>query len=368
LFAHLPRDDSSSGTITPFGDLHEDPESSVAEELGLLELETASDAPKGMIEPSPLAVTKAGKEGALLLGSNKAPLPQPEIDPELSSAGNATVSRNADRLEDLPRLPVANSAGASRNPSVADGPLTEGEAPLNPETTRLKSIPGPQDTDPTREVPLSHSIKTTSDDGTSFITVDSQPDRDYPSGDLLDRTPGMQVSPVVVEEGEGHRTPKNIPKLESVRTGIEIPPAHAKDKIPKIYVQNPSDATETDVPLSTRRASAFREHPTKGPRSLQSITGTATIRKSSTSRRPSGLIDPEAAKTVATKDPEPRTPPLRKRKLYLRKARNLAARKVILNITLGRELAKQTKPALRRLAKGEYVVFEDSSSRVSHGD
>ena len=51
----------------------------------------------------------------------------------------------------------------------------------------------------------------------------------------------------------------------------------------------------------------------------------------------------------------------RKRHLFIRKTRNAAARKTILKITLGRELALPTKQALRRLAKGEDVAIEDSS-------
>lgn len=46
--------------------------------------------------------------------------------------------------------------------------------------------------------------------------------------------------------------------------------------------------------------------------------------------------------------------------LYLRKARNLAARKTILKMTLGRQLAAPTKQSLRQLAKGESAVVEFS--------
>lgn len=49
-------------------------------------------------------------------------------------------------------------------------------------------------------------------------------------------------------------------------------------------------------------------------------------------------------------------PKVKRRKLYLRKVRNAAARRVILKITLGRELATRTKPALRKLANGETIT------------
>lgn len=49
---------------------------------------------------------------------------------------------------------------------------------------------------------------------------------------------------------------------------------------------------------------------------------------------------------------------VKKRSLYLRKARNLAARKTILKATLGRQLAIPTKQSLRQLANGETAVAE----------
>lgn len=60
-------------------------------------------------------------------------------------------------------------------------------------------------------------------------------------------------------------------------------------------------------------------------------------------------------------EPAPVLPPLKRRKLYLRKARNLAMRKTILQAMLGRQLADQTKPALRMLAHGERVLPTGSS-------
>ena len=60
-------------------------------------------------------------------------------------------------------------------------------------------------------------------------------------------------------------------------------------------------------------------------------------------------------------EPAPVLPPLKRRKLYLRKARNLAMRKTVLQAMLGRQLADQTKPALRMLAHGERVLPTGSS-------
>lgn len=47
---------------------------------------------------------------------------------------------------------------------------------------------------------------------------------------------------------------------------------------------------------------------------------------------------------------------VKRRSLYLRKARNLAARKTILKVTLGRQLAVPTKQSLRQLASGESAI------------
>ena len=63
--------------------------------------------------------------------------------------------------------------------------------------------------------------------------------------------------------------------------------------------------------------------------------------------------------TDATQPPACVPVKVKKRKTALRKARNLAARKIILKATLGRQLAVPTKEALRRLAKGEDVAITD---------
>jgi len=49
---------------------------------------------------------------------------------------------------------------------------------------------------------------------------------------------------------------------------------------------------------------------------------------------------------------------VKRRSLCLRKARNLAARKTILKITLGRQLAVPTKQSLRQLANGDSAIAE----------
>ena len=63
--------------------------------------------------------------------------------------------------------------------------------------------------------------------------------------------------------------------------------------------------------------------------------------------------------SISTERPAADSPPLKKRKSFIRKARNLAARQVFLDAALGRQVGGETKPALRRLANGESIVFDE---------
>ena len=63
--------------------------------------------------------------------------------------------------------------------------------------------------------------------------------------------------------------------------------------------------------------------------------------------------------SISTEPPAADSPPLKKRKSFIRKARNLAARQVFLDAALGRQVGGETKPALQRLANGESIVFDE---------
>ena len=69
-----------------------------------------------------------------------------------------------------------------------------------------------------------------------------------------------------------------------------------------------------------------------------------------------------ATEQIPAPQNSPDLPPLRKRQSFIRKARNLAARQTVLDATLGRQVAAETKPVLRRMAKGELVVVEEGLS------
>ena len=69
-----------------------------------------------------------------------------------------------------------------------------------------------------------------------------------------------------------------------------------------------------------------------------------------------------AKSQIPAQENAPDLPPLRKRQSFIRKARNLAATQAVLDVTLGRQVAAETKPVLRRMAKGEMVVIEEGHS------
>lgn len=84
----------------------------------------------------------------------------------------------------------------------------------------------------------------------------------------------------------------------------------------------------------------------------QALTGALSEGAAGPKASAAGLHSPVLPQ-IAENVEEPKTPKIKRHKLYLRKARNVAARKIILDVALGRELAHDTKPALRRLAHGE---------------
>lgn len=336
----------------------------MAEELGPLDSDAAMEAPNGVKEDSPSAISKVD---TTLFGTRNpftnnhlSPLPENGTSREVDSAGSTAAPQKDVSMEDLRSLQGIKSEEPSRASSSADVSLIQGGPPSAAFKKSLsESIPHFYRTDQKGKSPEPSPKRAMSEDEGSFETVQSHPNRDGGVGKLLDLTIGVQAE---VRQSGTQRPSNDVPELETVRTVIEIPPSHSTAKrlpIPKITVQNPSDATEPEVPSPPRKGSGLRGNSISAPRSLQSATQRAEGRRSNSLGRPPAFIDTEAAKDQATNG-EPKTPPLKKRKLYLRKARYVAGRKFILEITLGRDLARQTKPTLKRLAKGEYVAFEET--------
>ena len=125
---------------------------------------------------------------------------------------------------------------------------------------------------------------------------------------------------------------------------------------PKIMVHKPSQSSEAENPasrtidevLANGRQSLPQERKSPTPHSTQDANMADAPPMQTMSVRPTAWQAPEDQK-------------VRKGKLYLRKFRNAAARKTILQVTLGRQLAIPTKQMLRLLANGENLTVPDLS-------
>ena len=172
---------------------------------------------------------------------------------------------------------------------------------------------------------------------------------------------------------------------------------------PKIVVQSPSSASELPEPLPTPAvpvtADEYKiktrsgtivsvEHTVHGAsdklsqtppkkrkiflRKVRNIVARRVILNATLGRQMGGRTkrrlrqlakgEEVPSSPIPAQENAPDLPPLRKRKSFIRKARNLAARQAFLDATLGRQVAAETKPVLRRMANGEMVVVEEGHS------
>ncbi|MCJ1468251.1 hypothetical protein MMC07_006879 [Pseudocyphellaria aurata] len=149
-------------------------------------------------------------------------------------------------------------------------------------------------------------------------------------------------------------TSKAEPEPEAPDSGVEMPRSSVESPklpVPKIFIERVSDAPESDMAWPSSRPQTIEEKRQEG-KLRQALTGALSAGASGSKTHSAGLHSPILPQ-IAEDVEEPKTPKIKRRRLYLRKARNVAARKTILKATLGRELAQDTKPALRRLAHGE---------------
>lgn len=143
------------------------------------------------------------------------------------------------------------------------------------------------------------------------------------------------------------------PVVDRISTPSSSVPYYAT---PKIMVHRPSQSSEAENPasrtidevLANERQSLPQETDSQAPRYTQDGNVTDAAPMQSMSLRP-----------IAWQAPKDQV--VKKRKLYLRKIRNAAARKTILQLTLGRQLAIPTKQMLRLLANGENLTVPDLS-------
>lgn len=162
--------------------------------------------------------------------------------------------------------------------------------------------------------------------------------------------------PEMEHKSKGSDSSEPYEKITNARRMvIELPyPGNSqKHQIPKIFVETPSETTDANFYLPTPKVSAFTEQSQSERRPQRPASSRASFPSESVSKNPQNPSPPESS--VGT---VPRPSQVRKRKKYLNKVRNVAVRKTILKITLGRQLAGQTKPALKLLATGEAVTFD----------
>jgi len=154
-------------------------------------------------------------------------------------------------------------------------------------------------------------------------------------------------SPVVVRD---FGTPPLKEDTASLKQASTLPP-------PRIFIQRASDETDRSTPFPMPAASGSDEQP-RGPYPLEE-----SDRSSGESRGADPLasriaIPPEITSNLSHDTEDPEKPKVKRRKLVLRKSRNLMMRKHFLQLFLGRQLAEHTKPALRLLAHGEPLKVE----------
>ena len=124
---------------------------------------------------------------------------------------------------------------------------------------------------------------------------------------------------------------------------------------PKIMVHRPSQSSEENPASRTIDEVLANER--------QSMPQETNFQSAHTTPDAS-LMDEPPMQTMSLKPiawQAPKDQKVKKRKLYLRKIRNAAARKTILKATLGRQLAGPTKQMLRLLANGENLTIPDVS-------
>ena len=124
---------------------------------------------------------------------------------------------------------------------------------------------------------------------------------------------------------------------------------------PKIMVHRPSQSSEDNPASRTIDEVLANER--------QSMSQERNSQSSHTTLN-DNLMEESPMQTMSLKPIAWQTPgdqKVHKRKLYLRKIRNAAARKTILKATLGRQLAIPTKQMLRLLANGENLTIPDVS-------
>ena len=149
-------------------------------------------------------------------------------------------------------------------------------------------------------------------------------------------------SPIVVRD---FGTPPLNDDTASLKKVPMLPP-------PRIVIQRASDATDISLPCPSP-AAADPESQRRGPYPSEESDISSGRLQGADPLASRIAIPPEIADNLSHDTEDPGKPKVKKRKLALRKSRNVVMRKHLLQLCLGRQLAEHAKPALRLLASGE---------------
>ena len=185
---------------------------------------------------------------------------------------------------------------------------------------------------------------------TSPETKAGAPSKTVEGGEELSRV----QSPVIVRD---FGSPLASSKA-SLKKPSTLPP-------PRIFIQRASDASEpgTTCPPS---APSEPDKQLRDPYQAEDSDQASELSQDGDPLASRITIPPETASNLSHDIEDSQKRKVKKRKLVVRKSRNLLMRKHFLQMCLGRELAAQTKPALRRLAKGEPVAEETDVASERH--
>ena len=247
-----------------------------------------------------------------------------EVDRTNESGQIDFTSAARDDNEELLRGPEAEEAESSR--STVDPSSNDQAGPPH---------------DKQRELPPS-GAKQDAVDAVSVAESETPSDRTAYRGSKAE--PAEVIKRVSIPDNLVPRQPSvSTRKSSKAAKKVTLPP-------PKIFVQSPSDVTDQDI---------TEPHPTPAAQLLPNDEYRII------SRHGSIVSVQHTVNSAAEKLKRPR---IRRRKLYIRKARNLAARPVFLNAALGRRVGRQTKERLRRLAKGEDVQSTSIKTQANPPD
>ena len=185
------------------------------------------------------------------------------------------------------------------------------------------------------------------------------------------------------QRGSPHDSPKinAVVPLENFEGGEELsrvespiiirdfgtPPASLKSSLkksstlppPRIFIQRASDATESSTHSPTPAASE-PDKQFRGPDPSEESDRTSEQSQGADPLASCIAIPPDIMSNLSHDTEDSGKRKVKKRKLVVRKSRNILMRKHFLQMCLGRELAAHTKEALRLLAKGEPVKEESA--------